>query len=159
MSKPELADVLSDYLKLHGWSRRFLLCPDTWKNYSPTHEWHGEKLDISKKDQIPNEPGIYTLILKPGIASHPACSYLMYVGKEESSLRTRFYDYLTSEKRVTGRPRIYVFLNLYEGFICFYYTPIKKKELVQVEDSLTNAYQPPLNTKVKGSMGQARRAF
>ncbi len=136
-----------------------MLCPDTWKKYTLTHEWHGQKLDFSKKDQIPNEPGVYTLVLQPGIANHPACSYLMYVGKEEKSLRSRFHEYLTSEKRVTGRPKVFVFLNLYDGFICFYYIKAKKEEAVQLEDELTDAYQPPLNTKIKGSMGQARRAF
>ena len=131
-----------------------MLCPDTWKTYSPTHAWQGEKLDSSRINQIPDAPGVYTLILQPGIAEHPACSYLMYVGKAKS-LRRRFRDYLTSEKLVTGRPRIFIFLNLYEGFI-FYYTPVKMEALKPVEDSLTDAYQPPLNTEVKGTFGTAK---
>ncbi len=158
MSTKPLADILTDYLAQFGWARHFMLCPNTWRGYTTTHRWQGEKLESAKVGQIPDAPGIYTLILKPGIADHPACSYLMYVGKT-NSLRNRFRDYLTSEKLATGRPRIFIFLNLYDGFICFYYTPVNMNALDIVEDALTDAYQPPLNTEVKGTIGVARRAW
>jgi excinuclease UvrABC nuclease subunit len=158
MNQSSLNDILKEYLIQYGWSRHFMLYPDTWNKYSLTHVWKGEKLDITKAKDIPDESGIYTLILQPGIANHPACSYLMYVG-QTNSLRRRFREYLTSEKKESGRPRLFVFLNLYDGFICFYYTPVKMEALNDVEDNLTVAYQPPLNKELKGTTGISRNAF
>jgi len=158
MNQPSLTDVLKAYVEQYGWTRHFTLRPDMWKKYLPTHVWNGEKLDPTKANDIPDKSGIYTLILQPSIADHPACSYLMYVGQTKS-LRDRFRDYLTSEKRITGRPKIFTFLNLYDGFICFYYTLVKMDALDNVENALMDAYQPPLNTEFKGTLGNARSAF
>jgi len=158
MNQLPLNDVIEACKEQYVWTRHFTLCPDTWKNYSSTHVWHGEKLDTTRANSIPDESGIYTLILQPSIADHPACSYLMYVGQAES-LRKRFRKYLTSEKKANGRPKLFMFLNLYDGFICFYYTIVKVEALEDVEDALIDAYQPPLNTEVKGTLGIARRAF
>jgi excinuclease UvrABC nuclease subunit len=158
MNQPSLTDVLKACEEQKVWTCHFTLCPNTWKRYLSIHEWHNEKLDRTKANNIPDEAGIYTLILQPGIANHPACSYLMYVGQTKS-LRKRFRKYLTSEKRITGRPKIFAFLNWYDGFICFYYTLVKMETLDTVEDALMDAYQPPLNTEFKGTLSKARSAF
>lgn len=158
MSQNTLSDILNGYLEQYGWRREFSLCPEKWRGYTTLHTWQGEKLDTTKTGQIPDTSGIYTLILKPGIADHPACSYLMYVGKTKS-LRVRFRKYLTSEKRATGRPKIFVFLNLYDNYIYFYYIPISVENLDTLEDALISAYLPPLNSEVKGTIGKSVRAW
>jgi hypothetical protein len=158
MLRPPLNDIIKTFLEEEGWRRHFILCPDYWRTYTQSHDWQGEKLEASKVDQIPDDTGIYTLILQPGIAGHKSCSYLMYVG-QAISLRKRFRDYLGKEKRETGRPKIFVFLNLYTEFICFYYTLVNIEILDAVEDGLVSAYQPPLNDQIPGTVGVARRAF
>src|SRR2546426_704434 len=70
---------------------------------------------------IPASPGVYSLLLRPGIADHPACSYLMYVGKTRS-LRRRFREYLTREKQETGRPKIFRLLMKYPDHVWFCFT-------------------------------------
>jgi hypothetical protein len=62
--------------------------------------------------EIPNVPsalsGVYSFVLQPGIANHPACSYLLYIGKAENqSFRDRFRQYLR-EKNEQHPRRIHV---------------------------------------------------
>lgn len=151
-------DLLNKIDEMKKHTQVFTLWPCMWQGYTDSHGWRNEKLEESKVNQIPDSPGIYTLILKPGIAGHPSCSYLMYVGKTVS-LRRRFRDYLGKERRKTGRPRIYYFLNKYGGYVCFYYTLVVNTLLDNVEDGLMNAYMPPLNEKYKGEIHMVRRAF
>jgi len=63
---------------------------------------------------------IYTLLIQPGIANHPACSYVMYVGPAVD-LSKRFGDYLTKERLESGRPNIVEPLHVYENhvWLCF----------------------------------------
>lgn len=136
----------------------FTLWPRMWKNYTNIHTWQTEKLEASKADQIPDAPGIYTLLLKPGIAGHCSCSYLMYVGKAVS-LRTRFREYLGKERRPSGRPRIFKFLQKYDNYICFCFTEVDEALLEAIEDGLMDAYLPPLNVRYKGTMSKIMGAF
>jgi len=154
-STTDLVNKIEDML---NHTLRFTLWPCMWRKYTVSHGWQNKKLERSKINQIPDEPGIYTLILKPGIAGHPSCCYLMYVGKA-GSLRRRFRDYLGKERREDGRPRIYYFLKKYDGYVCFCYTLVDETLLVSVEDGLMNAYLPPLNERYKGEICRVRRAF
>ena len=66
-----------DDMRVHQY--QFTLWPLRWITYSGVHEWQLSKLADSEVENIPDVPGIYTLLTLPGIANHPACSYLMYV--------------------------------------------------------------------------------
>ncbi len=136
----------------------FVLWPRQWKKYIRSHGWRLEKLEGSKKAAVPDAPGIYTLVLQPGIAGHCSCSYLMYVG-QASSLRTRFGDYLAKEKRVSGRPKLFHFLNKYDGYVWFCYTKVAPKSLTNVENGLLSAYIPPLNERLPSIVSRVVRAF
>ncbi|MDR2719244.1 MAG: GIY-YIG nuclease family protein [Nitrososphaerota archaeon] len=158
MSQPPITDIIDDYKNSACWRKEFFLCPTAWSQYHFSHQWQGNKLEENSIDQIPDSPGIYTLILQPNIAGHPSCSYLVYVG-QTVSLRNRFKDYLRKEKRAKGRPKLFMFLNMYDGFVCFYYTLISQDQLNTVEKGLLVAYQPPLNTAIPGKLGKIRRAW
>lgn len=141
---------------LHQW--RVSLWPKCWKAYpAPVPlAWTVEELSTGKKGSIPERPGIYTLLVQPAIASHPAASFLMYVG-QAVNLRKRFETYLTSEKRI--RPKLVRLLHTCEGYIHFCYTEISSKSLDTVEDALLEALNPSANSKLPGTVARARRAF
>jgi hypothetical protein len=141
-------DIINQQNEKKAHEHQFVLWPRMWQDYSKvelTHNWHLHQLIKSEKVNIPIEPGIYTLLIQPGIASHPACSYLMYVG-QASSLRRRFGEYLTSEKRKSGRPNIFRLLNMYENNLWFCYTLVSNDQLDMYEDALMASYLPPKNS-------------
>ena len=136
----------------------FVLWPRKWKKYVRSHGWRLERLEVSKRAMVPDAPGIYTLILQPGIAGHCSCSYLMYVG-QAMSLRTRFGDYLGRERRESGRPKLFHFLNKYDGYVWFCYTKVAAKALNNIENGLLRAYIPPLNDQLPSEVSRVVSAF
>ena len=138
---------------------KFTLCSRQWKTYNNNHEWTDEKLEKSKIEEIPDKAGVYSLIIKPGIAAHPACAYVIYVG-QTNNLRRRFREYLGKERRLDGRPKVFYFLNKYDQNICFCYTLVDVPSLNAVEKGITNAYVPPANEEFEGAMNSiVRSAF
>ena len=151
-------DIVNETEEMKKCAQRFVLSPRQWVTYTQSHTWRNEKLERARATQIPESPGIYTLILQPGIAGHPLCSYLMYVG-QTISLRRRFREYLGMERRVDRRPKVSYFLNKYNGYACFCYTLVAAATLTNVENGLTAAYLPPLNEDYEGIISTAMRAF
>ena len=145
-----------DEMKVH--EHRFILWPRQWKKYVATHNWTSCNLDAKDKDRIPKQSGVYSLLVQPGIANHPACSYLMYIGKT-TSLRRRFMDYLNERKRETGRPKIFRVLNKYKDYVYFCYTTIHENDLSNVEDNLLIAYMPPNNDQYPAEIRHLTGAF
>ena len=160
MSRAAVCDIIVAQDRLAGWIQHFFLCPNYWKKYRLTvpSRWQTQKLERTNANRVPETPGIYTLILQPGIAAHPACSYLMYVGKTDS-LRRRFSEYLGKERRFPGRTKVVRFLNKYNKYIHFCFFPATLDALSAQEDNLIEAYLPPLNCKYKGSLSVVMGAF
>jgi excinuclease UvrABC nuclease subunit len=150
-------DIVRETDEMKGCIQHFALWPRQWGTYTQSHTWENEKLETANATQIPKSPGIYTLIIQPGVAGHP-CSYLMYVGKTRS-LRRRFREYLRMERREDGRPKISYFLNKYDQFVYFCYTLVSIEALDVVEEGLMNAYLPPLNEEYEGTISSSVRAF
>ena len=154
-------DLIRQQNELIAHECRFVLWPRQWANYENRHalDWRIRRLAEAERPDIPNEPGVYTLLIQPDIAAHPACSYLMYVGKAER-LRRRFRDYLVREKREKGRPKIFRGLNLYSSYLWFCFTLAPVEILGDVEDTLLNAYVPPWNdqlpAEIRGTVGAFR---
>lgn len=129
----------------------FVLMPQAWRTF--VHEqfpcaWRTIKLDESGKSDpvLTKRAGIYTLLLQPDIARHPACSYLMYVGQTHN-LRQRFHNYSVTEKKRRKRPNVYRMLNMYDGFIWFCFTEVDEARLTEYENALMSAFVPPVNDK------------
>src|SRR5579864_635031 len=110
-----VTDIINEQNEFSAHTYAVTLWPKRWKGYSNPHplKWTLVKLeDASRKaNAVPSGAGIYTLLVQPGIADHPSCSFLLYVGQTKSLL-ARFGDYLTSEKKETGRPKIFRLLNM-----------------------------------------------
>lgn len=137
-----VVDIIQTQNELRDHGHWFTLWPERWSTYSDVHEWNLSRLADSELHNIPADPGIYTLLALPGIADHPACSFLMYVG-QTVSLRRRFGEYLNKERRESGRPKMFRFLNMYSDQVWFCFTLVDKASLDAVEDGLRDAYIPP----------------
>src|SRR5688572_15413562 len=104
-----MADIIPEELEeLAGHQWQFFLWPKMWTEYkgSSSLKWSMAKLAASSRRHIPDESGIYTLIVKPNLAAHPSNACLMYVGKAKS-LKERFGHYLNKERRISGRPKLF----------------------------------------------------
>jgi hypothetical protein len=141
--------------------------PDKWQKFiiiqdSFPCKWKIIKLAEECKDDLDlnKVPGIYTLLVQPGIASHPSCSYLMYVGQTHN-LHLRFLNYLKYEKRIRKRPNIFRLLNIYDDHIWFCFTKVAPDELDKYENGLMNAYIPPVNdvNRFPAEMRKLKGAF
>jgi excinuclease UvrABC nuclease subunit len=145
-----------DEMKSHSYD--FTLWPAGWGKFKLRYEWKSHKLEKSTTNNIPDQAGIYTLLIQPGIAGHPACSYLMYVGRTKS-LRRRFRDYLNKEKLSSGRPKIFRLLNKYSDYLWFCYTIIETETLQNTEKELIEAYVPPCNDQIPAKIHKVIGAF
>ena len=143
-------------MKAHEYS--FILWPKQWISYRDIHDWQLFKLISEKKKEIPSKPGIYTLLVQPCVANHPASSYLMYVGRTKS-LKRRFSEYLNEKNLETGRPKIYRLLNKFTDNIWFCFTEVSEDKLIAIEDGLISAYVPPANDQVPIELRKTVGAF
>ena len=153
-------DIIKEQSEMKAHTHEFALWRRKWQEFNSSiiFNWHLFKLEISERGNIPRSPGIYTLLIQPGIASHPGCSYLMYIGQARS-LRDRFSDYLHKEKRETGRPKIFRFLNMYPDNVWFCFTNVTANQLNNVEDSLLEAMIPPANDQLPATIRPVAGAF
>jgi hypothetical protein len=138
----------------------FTLWPRTWNQYTSTYcnGWQIVRLHAASKAAIPASPGIYTMLIQPGIATHPAASFLMYVGQTQD-LADRFDQYLTVERRPEGRPKVVRLLHKYEHHLWFCFCQVALPDLDPAENALINAYDPPCNEAVEAELRAARKAF
>jgi hypothetical protein len=119
----KVQDLIDEQDDMKAHTHRFYLWPKLWHEYEPKYalsfNWQVYSLRSDQVWQIPEKPGVYTLIIQPGIALHPYCSYLAYVGKTDRTLRERFKEYLNEKKRATGRPKLLRLLNKYDEYVYF----------------------------------------
>lgn len=148
-----------DEMSKHMWNE-VVLWPRQWQRYQMVQpfNWQICRLVEVERQNIPDHSGIYTLVIQPKVFGHPACAYLMYVGKT-ISLRRRFTEYLNERNRETGRPKILRLLNKYPDHTWFCFTPISENEISQVEDDLISAYIPPCNDQFPASISRVINAF
>lgn len=153
-------DLIQEQDALLSRRHNFVLSPEQWIAYGDTtiNGWQLLRLHKSQHKNIPVKCGIYTLLVQPGLAKHPACSYLMYVG-QAVNLKKRFGEYLNSERRASGRPKILRLLNLYDDYVWFAYTGVAKVRLNTVENRLIKAHLPPCNDKLPTAIRKAAKAF
>jgi len=151
-------DLLNEGSELVAHRYQFTLWPRRWREYVRRHAWAIRKLQAAERRHIPHRPGIYTLLVQPRIARHPGCSYLMYVG-QAVDLHERFGDYLSKERRDSGRPKIVRLLNLYPDHVWFCYAAAPRRSLDAIEDALSQAYIPPCNDRFPARISKVVRAF
>ncbi|MDE0011698.1 MAG: hypothetical protein OXU36_11150 [Candidatus Poribacteria bacterium] len=158
-----LNDLLPDPNKPGGHDYTFFLWPRQWTNYnlSGPFNWEIHPFEQNEADEIPIEPGIYSFIIQPGIADHPHCSYLMYLGMTKRPLRERFKEYFREKRDVErGRPKILKLLHVYQDYLHFCCSAIAETEHIKdIEDELLKAFIPPCNDEYPAEISRAIKAF
>lgn len=130
---------------------RFFLWPDMWKTFDvdlTLHKWHEYQFEKSIIKKIPDRKGVYSFVIKPNIAKHPSCSYLMYVGQTtDQTLRVRFGQYIEEqEHKRKSRPKVEYLLRKYKDYLFFVCLPLKKTlSPKDIEAKLIKAFLPPVN--------------
>ena len=91
--------------------------------------------------------GVYSFVADAEIAQHPACSYLLYIGKvENQNLRNRYRQYLRAETAWKNRPHIAKMISKWSGHLWFYYAEVSNTDVIsQLEEDLITAFLPPEN--------------
>jgi hypothetical protein len=143
---------------------QIILSPEKWKTYiNPTPlDWHVVRFNKEAKNQIPNDKGgVYSFVLKPNIARHTDCSYLLYIGKaKQQSLRKRFLQYFSEKTKPKGRPRVQRMLVLWEEYLWFCYSTVDDTDQIStIERDLIGAYVPPINDDYPAEIRQAMKAW
>ena len=158
-AKPATQFKLTDYRM-----SRFVLSPDQWRGCTlpVVLHWTVVPFTAANAAAIPdNCAGVYSFVAKPGIANHPECSYLLYVGKVESqNFRARYRQYLGEQAKgaQSRRPHVTDMLLKWDGFLSFCYAPIAAPDIIErVEDALLAAYLPPANKDFPASISHAHR--
>lgn len=156
-TKPPSTYVLADYRVL-----RMVLAPKQWQSCSLpiTLSWRGVKFEKGNASNVPKHAkGVYSFVVKPEIANHPSCAYLLYVGKaQDQALRDRFTQYFDEKAKgdKSRRPHVTEMLLKWDGFLWFYYTEISSAaKIMEVEDCLLAAYLPPSNRHFPSSVRHA----
>lgn len=151
-----MLDVVKN-AKFH--EQKFMLWPRNRVEHDPAVDlsWVVFPFRPDAQGEVPDEPGVYAFLVQPGIAPNLNASYLAYVGKTERSLRTRFGEYLRETVDPAGRPKIRLWLQLYEGYVHF--TCAQLASPVEVERKLIDAFMPPANSDFSAQVGRIRRAF
>jgi hypothetical protein len=143
--------------------KRMVLSPEHWKSFAhPTAlAWTSVKFTYANVATIPKTRGVYTFLVQPGIANHPLCSYLLYVGEtSQQTFKGRYRQYLRDGRAgdKSTRPHITDMIEKWEGFLWFCYAPIKDNQIiVDVEDALLSAYLPPTNKDFPAEISKALR--
>jgi len=131
--------------------KRMVLSPFQWKACSLPVDlsWKAVKFNRPNATNIPKVRGVYTFLVQPGIANHPCCSYLLYVGKTEGqTFRGRYRQYLREWRAgdQSQRPHVTDMLEKWAGFLWFCFAKVQKRNLIEdVENALLTAYLPPSN--------------
>jgi hypothetical protein len=142
-----------------------VLFPPAWAAcaLSVNLSWRIVPFDASSLDSVPDDQrGIYSFVVQPGIANHPACAYLLYVGQTTRSFRVRYREYLRDQAAGFDcrRPHISGMLNKWKGYLWFCYAHIDDESLIEpTEDALIGAYLPPTNVEMPGKLNRAVAFF
>ena len=144
---------------------KVILSVDQWSKYNNTAHliWNTVKFNRSETKNVPDDQqGVYSFVVKPGIANHPECAFLLYVGQtEKQTFRKRFGQYLREPKKKKPRPKIKRMMDLWgENNLWFCYAKIDDPEFIKkTEDQLIMAYIPPMNDEFPAEIKPALKAW
>lgn len=124
--------------------------------------WKIVRFSQTDLNNVPDDvQGVYTFVLKPGVADHPACAYLLYVGKtERQGFRQRYKQYLRDLKAgsESRRPHVTEMLEKWHEFLWFCYAPVGKHDIIDaIEKALLSAYLPPTNKDFPAEISRSLR--
>lgn len=162
VKKNQLVDFIDDVKDAKAHSHRILLWPAAWKKFTKPRRLNWRKCSFSpaEKSRIPDRPGVYAFLIEPRFYPAIRVAVLMYIGKTDRSLRTRFGEYLKEADDPTGRPAVSFILTTYSGHLTFYCAPVRPpRSPAKVEDELLASFMPPLNKTYPARVRRTVAAF
>ena len=161
---PEEFDDLVDHLRIH--SSKFMISPEYWATYSGPDNLNWEIIKFEKdtiedaRGQLQGRIGVYTLVIKSGVANHPHGDFLVYVGKtEDQDFYTRWLQELRlPTQTIPKQVRLRNFIKLWGSHMWAYFTEMTDS-IDSIEQALQNAWIPPANDKLPGRLRMAINAF
>lgn len=150
--------------ELRKYAISMVLAPNRWTDYKNTLQltWQTIRFDLSELEQVPDDQnGVYSFVVDAGIAGHPHCSYLLYIGKaERQSLRKRIKQYFYEADDPKGRAPVQdMILDWHTHLRVCFATVQDVTAIDDLEDSLISAFVPPINQRFTGELGAANRAL
>lgn len=155
-------DLIAEQNQLKAHQCDFYLWPKLWSEYTSSlaFNWKVHPFDETEIPNIPDYLGIYAFLIQPGIASFHCCSYLMYIGKTERTLKKRFKEYIYEKQSETGRPKIVSLLNKYQGYLYFCCSTVASGIPIEdMEKALLKAFLPPCNDQFPAEVRRVIGAF
>jgi hypothetical protein len=145
-----------------GHRHTLLLWPKLWKEWKPPLKlkWESKPFSLGSKGAIPNKPGVYAFVIKPGVPPGVPISVLMYIGMSDRPLRERFGEYLREMNNPSGRPAINTMLRMYVGYVHFYCACVAKPAKPKnIEGHLIETLVPPMNKQYPAKIRRIIGAF
>ena len=146
--------------------KRMVLSPYQWAacQLALDLDWEAVKFTPRNMRRVPKTRGVYTFLVQPGIANHPSCSYLLYLGEtQDQDFRKRYQQYLREKRNSdkSARPHVADMLQKWDGFLWFCYARIDQDNIIEdIENTLLTAYLPPTNKDFPANVSRAlRRLF
>ena len=137
---------------------RFILDFEQWQHLTlpATLNWKVTRFGVGNQSAVPDgQAGVYTFVVKPSIANHPECAYLMYVGRTRN-FRKRYQYYLGNQRNRKGPPLVVRMLTTWPKHLWFCYASMDDDGLInETEDRLMSAYLPPINDKFPAAVRSA----
>ncbi len=131
--------------------KEFFLWPAMWSAFDvdlTPRKWQIYKFHKTIKSRIPDTIGVYSFVIKPDVADHPACSYLMYIGQTtDQTLRVRFGQYIEElEGKRKSRAKVKYMFDKWADNLFFVCMPLDNTlKPKSIEDKLIMAFLPPVN--------------
>lgn len=160
MSPIAARDLYDLAVQLAEYSQSFVLYPGLWLgySYSRTLDWQTVFFDTANRAAVPDTPGVYAFLVKPGVAPDLNGSYIMYVGRTDS-LKVRYANYLAEAPGGRSRLRVYTMFRRFDSHLYFSFAAVPLEELVESEDALLSALCPPINSLLPADVSSPVRAF
>jgi hypothetical protein len=159
-------DILAFSNELRGFElKEVILSPKLWAALSlpAPLNWKVAQVARTPAARIPKDKkGVYSFVVQPGIANHPQCSVLLYVGKAAGAggFRARYTKYLSEKTKIdSDRPLVNRMIRSWFDHLWFCYAELPDVHIVKAEDELIRAYLPPINSTFPGDISGPRRAF
>lgn len=129
---------------------RAIIWPSRWRSVDieKVPEWTEVKFGSDTAKCVPKTPGIYALCIAIDCDVALKNVVVAYIGKSETSLRDRFRNYLSEQKRGSRRNHIRRLFKHWGSDLYFSYWSISDTscDLNKIEITLNDAIVPPFVT-------------
>ncbi|NCC60103.1 MAG: hypothetical protein EOM12_04015 [Verrucomicrobiae bacterium] len=146
--------------------KQIIMWPKQWKSFGCVinNPWQSVKYERRNLEQLPEIPGVYVFVAKPGIANLSDCNYLLYIGKaEDQTLKKRCKQYLNEKRKKKPRVHILDMLENWSDHLFLYYItvdPVSNASTPsEVEAGLLAAFMPPMNRQLPGKLNRIRESI